>query len=409
MPNTTATTTANTNERDIVMLVTWRERREREERERESESARVFLEPTSRDVPHALSIGRNEKERFTRTHAHTITTHNADSSPQRSTKGRINAHEKERGREPRQRTNTWSSEQERASTNRHRVRVCVRVPTCAQAFKGLREERAQERSRVEGREGSERRTTETTHAHTTTWTRGGRRGGGGGKKQESAQEPRTHREERDLVVAQTRAQGCLSRPSPLLLFSLCVCVCEVRRGSSRGRGEREESEESTQKPKSELKEGVPASNHELKRNGKSDRLRGTTTATLLPLRLVCVCARVRLSRSLARSPSCVCASLSVALVSLSRYFAASSSRSHDAQDASPSLATSPASGIALGSSFRRDATVFIERSAECPCDCRAQQHGSLCARRRGRSHERPVFLTNDSEPCSIDSQRYYSC
>ena len=37
MPNTTATTTANTNERDIVMLVTWRERRERRgERERAS-------------------------------------------------------------------------------------------------------------------------------------------------------------------------------------------------------------------------------------------------------------------------------------------------------------------------------------------------------------------------------------
>jgi len=37
MPNTTATTTANTNERDIVMLVTWRERGERRgERERAS-------------------------------------------------------------------------------------------------------------------------------------------------------------------------------------------------------------------------------------------------------------------------------------------------------------------------------------------------------------------------------------
>jgi len=79
----------------------------------------------------------------------------------------------------------------------------------------------------------------------------------------------------------------------------------VGRGSSRGRGEREESEESTQKPKSELKEGVPASNHELKRDGKGDRLRGTTTATLPPLRPVCV----RLSRSLARSPSCVCVRL----------------------------------------------------------------------------------------------------
>ena len=108
---------------------------------------------------------------------------------------------------------------------------------------------------------------------------------------------------RDSVVAQTRAQGCLSRA--LLSCSSSLCVCVVGRGSSRGRGEREESEESTQKPKSELKEGVPASNHELKRDGKGDRLRGTTTATLPPLRPVCV----RLSRSLARSPSCVCVRL----------------------------------------------------------------------------------------------------
>jgi len=239
MPNTTATTTANTNERDIVMLVTWRERREREEEERESESARVFLEPTSRDVPHALSIGRNEKERFTRTHAHTITTHNADSSPQRSTKGRINAHEKERGREPRQRTNTWSSEQESKHKSTPRSCVCssANLRTSFQERERLARGASTREVESRGARGlGEKDHRDNTRTHTTTWTRGGRRGGRGGKKQESARATHT---EGEGETRWSRRRGlkaaCRAPFSPAPLLSVCVCVCGWERQQQRTR------------------------------------------------------------------------------------------------------------------------------------------------------------------------------
>jgi len=189
--------------------------------------------------------------------------------------------------------------------------VCVFE--CQPAHKLSRERKACERSEHKGgresrgerarREGPPR---QHTHAHNDLDERREERR----ERRKETRERKSHAHRgggRDSVVAQTRAQGCLSRA--LLSCSSSLCVCVVGRGSSRGRGEREESEESTQKPKSELKEGVPTSNHELKRDGKSDRLRGTATATLPPLRPVCVCVCVSLSRSLARSPSCVRARL----------------------------------------------------------------------------------------------------